>query len=197
MDSREELFHQYRYVAGQVARAHSRRYNVPVTEANDHADFALALLLYEQAESYKPEKGTVEAWLRFKITMHLRDVHLRGYHPHCPDVKEHKCYDQVMVDTHLLQTLDEVTELKRLRSRPNPTPSWVDRFLREASEEASALLEIIWDAPQDLLAEICPKPGRRPSDKRLNLIHYLVDVLDWSEERVRSAFQEVEACLCR
>ncbi len=195
MDPKEELFNDHRYIAREVAMYYTRRYCRPFAETLDHAEFALALIACGVAGEYDPERGTVEGWLRFKMLMHLKDVYLRGYHPHCPNVREtHR--RRVHVDSDLLEVLDETTELKRLGGN-KPSTGWLDRLWAEVSEEAAALLEIICDAPHDLLLEICPTPGRTNKRKRRNLITYLTDVLDWPEAKVLRAFAEVESCVCR
>lgn len=195
MESKEKAFNENRYIAKQVAVYYTRRYHRPFHETLDHAEFALALLVCDAAGAHKPELGTVEAWLRFKIGMHLKDVYLRGYHPHCADVLEPRKQKE-MAHSPLLAALDEATELRKA-GPPKPNTSWINRLLTEVGEEASALIEIILDAPHDLLNEISSREGRSKEYKRQSLISYLVDILDWSEWEVRQAMVEVETCLNR
>jgi len=193
VNRQEELFQTYRHVAKQVAMYHSRRFHRPIEETLDHAEFAMALLVCNE-RGYDPARGPMEAWLRFKITMHLKDVYTRGTHPHCGNVRE-AAYSPERVDTDLLEMADGTTELiPPLRRKPNT--GWITRLLAEVSEEASALLEIILDAPQDLMTELCSPHCPQPRRKQ-NLIEYLINVLDWSEARVTKAVAEVEGCLHR
>lgn len=179
----EERFIQYRPLAQRVAREYCKKYNRPLYETQDHADFALALLLIEP-NGHNPQIRPLKQWLTIKIRYHLKEIYLRGRHPNVEGVKETiACYLENSASDQLKDHYEKTP------------PNWIQNLLTEVTEETAAVVRIIMEAPEDLLNEICPEKGRTMQKKRRNLKAYLIDVLDWEPHDVNVAFEEMITCL--
>lgn len=186
----EQLYLQHKKEATAAAHWAARRYYRPLTEAQDHADFALALLLLEHLDEHDPTRLTLGRWINMKIIWHLRTVYTSGTHPHVEDVREPRGRRE-WACSHMMRMWEE----KNGPAAMEVKPSKIQQMFQEVGEEGGALLRILRDLPGDLWAEIRPTTGRTRWCKRTNLREWLVDTQDWSQMKTDQAFQEIEECL--
>lgn len=206
MNDNEKLFFEHRKIAKNIAIFYSRKYHKPIEETTNNAEFALCLLLYgDNALKFDPEKQSISTWLGIKIYWYMKDVYERGHWCGCADLAEPRSFKEIQ-DDDLFQKWESghnVYSYNAENKNPNIVApqeftigySWFQNLLEEVSEESIALLQIIADAPKDLLLEIMPQKGRTAKRKKQNLYEYLVDVLDWKPETVEKAFCEIQAAL--
>ncbi len=196
MTEQEQLFQEYADVAVEEAKRCSRRYRRPYSETIDHANFGLALLLY-QGSNHDPEKLPLRRWLAVKLYHHMRELYLRGRHGTCDNLRE---FSRGRRELAASDRFDNWSSGASKSNEKVPDgfvakPSWWDRVLREASEEGLALLHILRDAPRDLMSEIGPSCVLTPVVRQKRLYAYLMDVLDWEHDAIDAAFKEVRACM--
>lgn len=195
MTQKEQTVLDHLHVAHNVASKYASRFHVSLDEARSHAEFALTLLVYEEKTGWDPDKGSLEKWLWVKLNWYLLEVYHRGNHPHHPELKEPASFREI----HNTDMINE-WDTEDTRSVPDSMvvkdrDSWLHKFLEEIGQEGAEVVHIILNAPVDLMDELCACTGRSSKHKRNNLRSYLIDVLDWTPERVALAFEEVEACL--
>jgi hypothetical protein len=208
MINKEQTYFQYQFVATKLAKHYSKKFQRPLEETQSHADFALCLLIYEDHCHFDPALQTLETWLGIKIYWHLKEIYTRGIHPHCDDLREPVSFKEHH-DTDWLNAMDNgdkfnsyapggLENTRNTHTVPDGgiiKPTWIQNLKEEIKEEGLSLLQIILDAPSDLLAEILPQKGRTQEKKQNHLYNYLVDVLDWNPDKVDQAFNELKACL--
>ena len=71
-------------------------------------------------------------------------------------------------------------------------PSWVKGFLAEVSEETRHLIRVFFEAPEELYEAVRPN---QPKTAQKALRTYMIDALDWSQDKVEQAFREISHCL--
>jgi len=196
---KEIMFLEHRSVALSVARRFSSKYNRPLEETLDHAEFALVIFIYTSFK-HSPSLSSLKSWLWKKVFWHLQEVYTKGRHPHCPNIREH--WANGRPDRREIACSDQIEKWEQGNALHCPTslhtkPSWLQNLIDEVGEEGATLLHIIADAPHDLIAEISSERGRTQNKRRANLMAYLVDVLNWPMSRVTRAFTEIETCLSR
>jgi len=191
LTEKEEMFFKYRTAADEVAYKFSLKYNRSPEETKDHTDFALAVLIF-QGLSYDPSKSSLRNWIKVKVYWYLQEIYHSGKYPHCSGIQERRGNDEIPCSDILPLWEDgEVSPPASLSAKPN----WIQNLIIEAGEEAQALLQILRDAPDDLIKGICPAQGRVNVTKQNNLRTYLIDTLDWPWEKVDRAFEGIQSCL--
>lgn len=188
-----ELFETYSYIAEKLSRHFAKKYHRQITETRDHAQFALCLMIYDESRwTYDGSKGTLDTWLGTNVYWHLQEIYCRGKHPACPELREPFGYNELH-DTDLINQWDEGV-LPAPESIAIDTP-WITDLLERTTSEGRAVIEIILNAPAELLDDILPQQGRTAKQKQNNVWQYLIDVLDWHPATATSAMNDIQAAL--
>lgn len=82
-------------------------------------------------------------------------------------------------------------EVDRMAEAEQPF-SFIEELKKDLSQEASHLVRIILEAPEELAEVVAP---RRPKKSEAAVKAYLIDVLDWTRHEVERAWEEVRVCL--
>lgn len=184
--AREKYFLKFRWISKTLAGKFSQRYKKTYEEVLDHADFALALELFDR-QNYDPAKGSLRNWLWQTVHWHLTQIYTRGWHPRLKGIREFR---------HTETSINEV-DWKRMGTYPRTKKNWLETLLQEVSEEGAVLIDTILTAPGEIIDEFNPRKIGRPSHRRRKeaVKSYLIDVLDWDYRKFHRAWREVEACL--
>ena len=191
-EEKEGLFNALLPIAERAARHYSKRYQRPIYETRDHAQFALCLLIYDTHCNFNPEKQTMEVWIAVKLHWHLREVYQRGLHPWCGDLREPRSFKEIPCSDLMEQWEAGVCAEPPQALSQEPPVNWLNAFIEPLSEEGRALVDLLMSAPADLWNDIKPVGGRSKQCRQRRLFEYLVDVLDWNIPTAEKAFTEIQ-----
>jgi len=152
------------------------------------------MLVYRDKVHYNPSKQTLHTWMAIKLHWYLKEVYYRGRHPGSPELREPHATQVEIPASDKLEAWER-GEMTHMPEGLKCHQSKINRLLQEIGEEGAALIRILAEAGEDLIAQIQPCKGRTPAKKQANLKAYLVDVMDWEINRVNRAFREVLECL--
>jgi len=191
---KEQMYHDHLHIAERTARLYSRKFKCPIADARDNANFALALLIYNnEIVSYDPEKQTLEGWFYVRLNWHLREVYTRGRHPHCPSLREPQFYREIPSSEEFVEMdMKEVPETLKVDALP-----WLNRFLAGLTEEGAEIVRVILNAPAEIVNALDSNQGRTAADKQKTLYEYLVDDLDKQPTQTACAFLDIKRELAK
>ena len=182
LKEKEALFFQFLPMARKIAGGFSQQQSrYSYEELEDIATYVLILNIYEvntdeRKSKFNEKKGKWSTYLYYRIYWSLKEVTTRGDYQ--GGIKD-------WCDREVVKDLQE-------KEIVNEKHSWLDNLRRELSEEGSALLRILLEAPEELKAGISPKA---PARSKSMLHDYLVDVLDWDDYKFQLAWEELEMAI--
>jgi len=132
----EQLYLDNKEAANLAALWAVRKFHWTMEEAQDHADFALALLLLEHLEEHDQTQLSLKKWLNMQIIYHLREIQRCGKHRGVPDVREHNRREQAC--SHLLPKWEN-GNLPYIPRGIEARPNRFAQMIQEAGEEGAAL----------------------------------------------------------
>ena len=127
-------------------------------------------------ETYDPTKGSkFTTWARFRIWICMletvRSKMRRAKNPNRPQ--------------------QEYRDLNTLAAQAKFD---IESFVSDLSEDASRVVGLVMDSPQDILYSIRSLGGHSPSNIKKALLEYLKD-LGWSVSRIKESFLEIKQAL--
>lgn len=199
----EKVFKKFRWIAKDIARRTFRHYGKTYREVLGNAEFALVMILNEPSTFDPGRNVSIKTWLWRKVYWYIKEVYVRGRHPHHTDLREFRageipfsCWDKEWLGNGDEETSGSCEIRKVLEERLVVKPNWFQNLLQEVSEEGQVLLRTVVEAPKEVLAELYPKRRTPDIENRRQVIKaYLVDVLDWDHSKLDRAWKEVQECL--
>lgn len=185
MTSINQKFEQYKGIAYKLAIAFSKKhYSIPYVDLRQEALYALTKYLHGGIGTAYDESLSSEAtWIYKCVYFYLKNYVIK--------YQKEMTYSYTGEGTPKPQVMtysysEEGTPEAQARE------NWLDKFIREISEEARALVKIITQAPAEIAKDVTTSTAARG---RTAVKSYLIDEKDWSEHKFITAWEEVKSCL--
>lgn len=168
----EDVAKKYGAVINKNAMQLSRRYHIDFEEL--HAEGIWGA--WSQLHNWDPKRGCLCTWI-YRTSYHT----ILNY---CLAQKKRE-QREIPLQTSSPACEDDIFDIQA-------RTSWINSLLLELGEEARMLVSVALEAPEEL-AEVLR--ARAPMSSANALREYMIDALDWDEEKVDRTWREVQACL--
>jgi hypothetical protein len=166
-EEKEKLFERLKGIAFTVASKFAMKFNIPYNVIADEAVYALGKNIYEKWERvYNPATSKETTWAYQIVYWHL------------------KTFCTLMPPEQTMGDRDPI----ELTAKTN----WLNALFLELSEEGTALVKTIINAPSEIAKDIAPNTCYKAREA---VKTYLIDEEDWPRAKLFKAWEEVRSCL--
>jgi len=181
----EAIWNQYGKMIMGIAHKLSKCYYKPFDELLSEGVMAV----FKKLPKWDSSRSSLCTYINQKATFGMLDYCIKPLREipmdvHRPETDHHHPLREFAINTHACIDNPFV--------RKTTKPNWFKKFLNELTEESQKLINILFEAPEELYEGIRPN---RPKTSQRKLRAYMIDVLDWTTEDVNKAFKEIIKCL--